>query len=486
MYFNSKKRGFVLLIVLLTISFKCFSTNSLHVFLVANAKENTSNLYPKDSVQAYKSLAITSANLYKPKMASLYLDKYIMHTADFSILDIDVFNKIDNTNEFSELKEKYLPKIDPLDFIYFYIALIGFYIAIVINFTKNSDKIGKRLISIFIIVHAFFILDFVFYSTNYQFKYANTYLMSASVALLYGPLLFFYFKRLTEQYKFRWIDLFHFLPTLILLLFLLPVYSLPFEEKIKVQLGTSEVYSPNDFLFIIFIPKLLSLIIYGFFISKLYLKKQEGQHFKNNSAIVFWKKGIYKMHMFYVFSYLAYGISISGVFFSPNPFLYQSQIIAMSLMVLYVAYMAQVQPAVFSKEVLLSDDSFFSKYQKSGLTKSLSEELKQNLISLLVTQKIYKDNSINLEKLSNVLDTSRHNTSQIINEQFNMNFFELINKFRVDEAISLLKENKLNSLQIIDIAYEVGYNNKVTFNKAFKKETSLTPSQFLKSIENNR
>jgi AraC-like DNA-binding protein len=409
-----------------------------------------------------------------------------MHTADFSILDIDVFNKIDNTNEFSELKEKYLPKIDPLDFIYFYIALIGFYIAIVINFTKNSDKIGKRLISIFIIVHAFFILDFVFYSTNYQFKYANTYLMSASVALLYGPLLFFYFKRLTEQYKFRWIDLFHFLPTLILLLFLLPVYSLPFEEKIKVQLGTSEVYSPNDFLFIIFIPKLLSLIIYGFFISKLYLKKQEGQHFKNNSAIVFWKKGIYKMHMFYVFSYLAYGISISGVFFSPNPFLYQSQIIAMSLMVLYVAYMAQVQPAVFSKEVLLSDDSFFSKYQKSGLTKSLSEELKQNLISLLVTQKIYKDNSINLEKLSNVLDTSRHNTSQIINEQFNMNFFELINKFRVDEAISLLKENKLNSLQIIDIAYEVGYNNKVTFNKAFKKETSLTPSQFLKSIENNR
>ena len=470
----------------MTISFKCFSTNSLHVFLVANAKENTSNLYPKDSVQAYKSLAITSANLYKPKMASLYLDKYIMHTADFSILDIDVFNKIDNTNEFSELKEKYLPKIDPLDFIYFYIALIGFYIAIVINFTKNSDKIGKRLISIFIIVHAFFILDFVFYSTNYQFKYANTYLMSASVALLYGPLLFFYFKRLTEQYKFRWIDLFHFLPTLILLLFLLPVYSLPFEEKIKVQLGTSEVYSPNDFLFIIFIPKLLSLIIYGFFISKLYLKKQEGQHFKNNSAIVFWKKGIYKMHMFYVFSYLAYGISISGVFFSPNPFLYQSQIIAMSLMVLYVAYMAQVQPAVFSKEVLLSDNSFFSKYQKSGLTKSLSEELKQNLISLLVTQKIYKDNSINLEKLSNVLDTSRHNTSQIINEQFNMNFFELINKFRVDEAISLLKENKLNSLQIIDIAYEVGYNNKVTFNKAFKKETSLTPSQFLKSIENNR
>jgi len=42
-------------------------------------------------------------------------------------------------------------------------------------------------------------------------------------------------------------------------------------------------------------------------------------------------------------------------------------------------------------------------------------------------------------------------------------------KFRIEEAMNLLLEDKNGNLNIIDIAHEVGYNHKVTFNKAFKK-----------------
>ncbi len=442
--------------------------------------------YINDSTALFKSLAIQHAGLDQPNSTLLYLEKYINYTADFSILNSHTFTKISTTNNFKRLADKYLPKFNAFDFFYFYIALIGFYIAIVLNFTKNTDKIGKRLISGFIAVQAFFILDYVFYSTNYQFKYAHTYLMSSSVALLYGPLLFFYFKRIIQQYQFKKSDILHLLPSVILLFFLLPVYNLPFDEKVKIQLGTSTLYTPNDFLYIVFIPKLLSITLYGFLISKLYLTKQKVNQFKNKTAISFWKKGVYRMYIFYVVSYLVYGIAISGVLFSPNSYLYQSQIVAMSLMVLYMAYMAQVQPQVFSKEVILSDKTFFSKYQKSGLTKSLSEELKEQLIYLFEKKKIYKDNALNLDTLSSKLNTSRHHTSQIINEHFNMSFFELINKFRINEAVKLLEEDATHTLQIIDIAYEVGFNNKVTFNKAFKKETSITPSQLVSSLSKSK
>ncbi|KAG1654436.1 Formyltetrahydrofolate deformylase [Nymphon striatum] len=58
----------------------------------------------------------------------------------------------------------------------------------------------------------------------------------------------------------------------------------------------------------------------------------------------------------------------------------------------------------------------------------------------------------------------------------------LINTYRIQEAKELLNNDKRKNLNIIDIAYEVGYNNKVTFNKAFKKDTKLTPSQYQRNV----
>lgn len=157
----------------------------------------------------------------------------------------------------------------------------------------------------------------------------------------------------------------------------------------------------------------------------------------------------------------------------------------MSLMVLYIAQMAYLNPIIFNYKGIKLNGMGFSKYLKSGLTESLSEELKTDLIKLFTDEKVYQDSNLNLDALSEMLNTTRHNTSQIVNEHFDMNFFELINKFRIEEAINLLLEDKNGNLNIIDIAYEVGYDNKVTFNKAFKKSISLTPTQFIDSIKNS-
>jgi len=70
---------------------------------------------------------------------------------------------------------------------------------------------------------------------------------------------------------------------------------------------------------------------------------------------------------------------------------------------------------------------------------------------------------------------TRHKASQIINEHFKKSFHEFVNLYRINEAKELLENEK--GLNIIDIAYEVDYNNKVTFNKAFKKKKDLTQSQ---------
>jgi AraC-like DNA-binding protein len=48
--------------------------------------------------------------------------------------------------------------------------------------------------------------------------------------------------------------------------------------------------------------------------------------------------------------------------------------------------------------------------------------------------------------------------------------------------MQLIKENP--EISISEIIYTVGFSNRVSFNKAFKKHTGRTPSQFKMSLEN--
>ena len=113
------------------------------------------------------------------------------------------------------------------------------------------------------------------------------------------------------------------------------------------------------------------------------------------------------------------------------------------------------------------NNRLFPKYEKSGLTPSLSLELKENLLYLFAHDRVYKENGISLDMVAQKLNTTRHNASQIINEHFNVSFHEFVNMYRIKEAKQLLLEDKSRRLNIINVAYEVGYNNKVTFNKGF-------------------
>lgn len=55
-------------------------------------------------------------------------------------------------------------------------------------------------------------------------------------------------------------------------------------------------------------------------------------------------------------------------------------------------------------------------------------------------------------------------------------FFEMTAEYRLEEAKRLLRE-KIN-IKVEEIAEEVGYNSKSSFNAAFKKITGKTPSEW--------
>ena len=117
-------------------------------------------------------------------------------------------------------------------------------------------------------------------------------------------------------------------------------------------------------------------------------------------------------------------------------------------------------------------------YRKSGLNETMANYYKQELLTLMKHQRPYVNGDLKLSQLADKLDISQHNLSELLNVKFGMSFPEFVNSYRIKDAQTLMQGDHSNALRLIDIAYQVGYNNKTSFSQTFKKHTGLTPSQF--------
>jgi ligand-binding sensor domain-containing protein/AraC-like DNA-binding protein len=114
------------------------------------------------------------------------------------------------------------------------------------------------------------------------------------------------------------------------------------------------------------------------------------------------------------------------------------------------------------------------------LSREKAKEYIQKLLYLMEVEKIYKDPNLTIKSLSSKLIINSRILSQIINDHLNTNFYEFVNEFRIKEAQKILTDASFKHKSILDISYEVGYNSKSAFNRAFKNFTRVTPSEFRK------
>lgn len=164
--------------------------------------------------------------------------------------------------------------------------------------------------------------------------------------------------------------------------------------------------------------------------------------------------------------------------------------IAYSISIILLGYFGFRQTAIFIPSHIQSDHSLFTapaknekaeKYKKSRLNEEFAARTYRSLLNHMDREKPFTDNNLTLFKLAEQLDISENKLSQVINTQSRCNFFEFINKYRVDLVVEKMKSHEHENITLLGLALDSGFNSKASFNRAFKKVTGLTPSEFLRS-----
>ena len=106
----------------------------------------------------------------------------------------------------------------------------------------------------------------------------------------------------------------------------------------------------------------------------------------------------------------------------------------------------------------------------------LMDEMRDRILDIIVMQKKYKEKDYSAKKLADELGTNTRYISAVVNVKFHMNYTSFVNKFRIEEAMTILVDRRYQKLRIEEVSDMVGFSNRQSFYASFYKLMNMTPS----------
>jgi AraC-like DNA-binding protein len=114
------------------------------------------------------------------------------------------------------------------------------------------------------------------------------------------------------------------------------------------------------------------------------------------------------------------------------------------------------------------------------LSESQKLELSQKITEIMERERLYLNPELSLDDLSAALMIHKNYVSYVINDVFKMNFYNYINRYRIEEAKRMLLDHGYDNLSIEGIAKSCGYKSRNVFYPVFKKMEGITPMEYKK------
>ncbi|UJH67294.1 AraC family transcriptional regulator [Allomuricauda sp. SCSIO 65647] len=351
------------------------------------------------------------------------------------------------------------------------------FLAFVLAFNKNKDLASKWLIAwlLFITIH----LLFVHFGFSGVYKeYPLLLIFGSALMLLQGPFLFLYTAILTNRIKSLnvW-QLLHAVPYLFYTCYI-AVVLMEVDAPNRYEHISGIIDDPQN-LMMLSLGLLNHLHIMVYLVLSILLLKKHSKSLTDTFSYLEdinlkWLKNLL-IGITVVAVVILFGLLTSDLFpfishYAKATLIYS----ALAILPFYMSFYAIRQKLIFP----LHADLLNVKYEASRLTKKESAKIAEQLVHHMQSNKPYLNPKLSIKDLSDDLGLHPKDLSRVINENFEKNFFNFINEYRVDEFISKIKDPKHDRFTLIAIAYDCGFNTKSSFNSIFKKTKGMTPSAF--------
>lgn len=341
---------------------------------------------------------------------------------------------------------------------------------------KGSKIANYFLIGLITSITLIVFQNFIIYSGYYT---KTPHLISLFWPLngLIAPLFLFYVLYLTSPTrKFKIYDLLHLIPFFQMLyqhyqfIIILPEY----------KIATAEYFYFKDNHFdssfsVIFIFKSFLLIGYALFslyiiTNKINVLKKES----SNTNLQYLHRFKYVSYLFIVYTFASSSGQFYSVIFEVYIAKYEVFLHLLNSIIILILSMVAIQQPDRLQFVLQTK---IIKKRKTSLKHQISlSDLKE----VMTIQQPYLNPDLKLHDLALLMEVPSHVLSSTINKELNLNFFEFVNQYRVEEFKKRVASTDHKNYSFLAIALDVGFNSKASFNRIFKKETGITPTQYTK------
>ncbi|MEM7330928.1 MAG: helix-turn-helix domain-containing protein [Chloroflexota bacterium] len=367
----------------------------------------------------------------------------------------------------------------------------GIFLSATLFIRGEKNRSANRFLAFYVLVMTLTLAEELIFYLELDIEYPTIALVLWPIVFLTGPSLIWYARNLLEQgFHFNRKQGLHLIPALISFCLMLPFYLLPESVKQPQLISTA---TATDFTWqiigvtITFYFMMVHIGIYGVYII-LYIRRYQRQRrltfSHEEQALITW---LYLLAALFACCWVLFLLSDFVTLFHDLFWLLMA--LTMPVLMYLITYFVIRQPLLFNEQEIVlprSEDApqtAVKKYYASSLTIDQARDIKNQLITLMETERPYLENKLTLQQLAAQLDVSPNHLSQVINDHLMLNFFDFVNRYRVNEAKRLLLTDQRRS--VLDIALDAGFNSKSPFYKSFREHTGMTPLQFRKSAVNS-